>query len=122
MKQMKKKYQVRKELLPLPGALQHLEVDKRGYVVPWFVDWINGEPEFRAMDRAKFVRAIKDKLCWVCGGSIGRKYGFGQTYWFVRGADVRGEPGIVGAAQSRRVCPVERAALPVPEPPAYGAP
>jgi hypothetical protein len=48
-----------------------LPVDERGYVVPWFVDWLDGKPEFRAMDRAKFFRAIKEKLCWVCGGRLG---------------------------------------------------
>jgi hypothetical protein len=47
--------------------MQNLPVDKRGYPVPWFVDWINGEPEFRAMDRRKFLRAIKERLCWTCG-------------------------------------------------------
>lgn len=44
-----------------------LPVDKRGYPVPWFVDWINGEPEFRAMDMQKFRRAISGRLCWTCG-------------------------------------------------------
>jgi hypothetical protein len=51
--------------------MRHLSVDKRGYVVPWFVDWVDGEPEFRAMDGAKFRRAIKEKLCWTCGGKLG---------------------------------------------------
>jgi hypothetical protein len=48
-----------------------LPVDERGYVVPWFVDWLDGKPEFRAMDPKKFVRAIPDKLCWVCGARLG---------------------------------------------------
>jgi hypothetical protein len=51
--------------------MRDLSVDERGYVVPWFVDWLDGKPEFRAMDRAKFFRAIKEKLCWVCGGRLG---------------------------------------------------
>jgi hypothetical protein len=49
-----------------------LPVDPRGYVVPWFVDWIDGKPEFRAMDPAKFLRAVRYKLCWVCGERLGR--------------------------------------------------
>lgn len=55
----------------LPLRMRDLPVDERGYVVPWFVDWIDGRPEFRAMDGRKFVRAIKEKLCWVCGGKLG---------------------------------------------------
>lgn len=63
---------LRPELEALPARMQHLPVDKRGYVVPWFVDWINGEPEFRAMNQAKWVKAINFRLCWVCGGKLGR--------------------------------------------------
>lgn len=44
----------------------------RGYPVPWFVAWENGEPEFRAADGKKFRQAIREKLCWVCGGQLGR--------------------------------------------------
>ncbi len=51
--------------------MKHLPVDERAYPVPWFVDWIDGKPEFRAMDPVKFRRAIKEKLCWVCGGRLG---------------------------------------------------
>jgi hypothetical protein len=40
--------------------------------VPWFVAWVGGVPEFRAADRAKWVRAVRDKLCWVCGEPLGR--------------------------------------------------
>jgi hypothetical protein len=49
-----------------------LPLDRRGYPVPWFVAWVNGEPEFRAMDYGKWRRAMKEKLCWVCGGKLGR--------------------------------------------------
>src|SRR6516162_8680773 len=56
---------------PLPVRMQHLPVDERGYVVPWFVDWLDGKPEFRAMDLNKFVRAIKQRRCWVCGERLG---------------------------------------------------
>jgi len=61
-----------KTIEPLPPRMQPLAVDERGYVVPWFVDWIDGKPEFRAMDGKKFVRAIREKLCWVCGQRMGR--------------------------------------------------
>jgi len=48
-----------------------LPIDERGYPVPWFVAWIDGKPEFRAMDGRKFEAAIKKKLCWVCGQKLG---------------------------------------------------
>jgi hypothetical protein len=57
---------------PLPARMRTLPVDERGYVVPWFVDWIDGKPEFRAMDGRKWGRAIRQKLCWVCGERMGR--------------------------------------------------
>ena len=55
----------------LPARMQKLPLDSRGYVVPWFVQWHAGEPEFRAMDGDKFIRALRQKLCWVCGERLG---------------------------------------------------
>lgn len=65
-------YKLRSELKELPRRMQSLPVDERGYVVPWFVDWIDDKPEFRAMDPKKWIRAIKERLCWVCGERMGR--------------------------------------------------
>lgn len=61
---------MRPELEPLPERMQHLRIDDRGYPVPWFVPWIDGRPEFRAMCADKRRKAIKDNRCWVCGGSL----------------------------------------------------
>lgn len=66
---------LRPELEELPERMRDLPVD-RGYPAPWFVDWITNEagervPEFRAMDSRKWVRAVKEKLCWVCGNKLG---------------------------------------------------
>lgn len=63
--------QVRPELGVLPPRIARLPVDKRGYPVPWFVAWIDGEPEFRAMDPDKWTRAVREKRCWVCGDHLG---------------------------------------------------
>lgn len=59
-------------LQPLPDKMAHLPIDRRGYPVPWFVAMVNGEPEFRLADPEKYIRAVKEKLCWVCGGQLGR--------------------------------------------------
>lgn len=68
--------QLRSDLEPLPERMKGLPIDERGYCVPWFVDWVTApdgtqQPEFRAMDPRKMVRAIKEKLCWVCGLKLG---------------------------------------------------
>lgn len=65
----------RPELPPLPARMKSLPV-VRGYPVPWFVQWIEGEPEFRIMDGQKLVRAVRDRLCWVCGQSLGAHLAF----------------------------------------------
>jgi hypothetical protein len=52
--------------------MKNLPIDERGYPVPWFVEWINGKPEFRAMDGNKFLRAVRYKRCWICGDALGR--------------------------------------------------
>lgn len=66
---------LRPELERVPQRMQHLPIDDRGYPVPWFVAWIELDgkrvPEFRAMDGQKLRRAVREKLCWVCGGKLG---------------------------------------------------
>lgn len=57
----------RPELPPPPPNVARLRVDKRGYPVPWFVAWVNGEPEFRTMEAQKLITAVKQRRCWVCG-------------------------------------------------------
>jgi hypothetical protein len=65
----------RPELGPIPPRMTRLPVD-RGYPVPWFVDVIDGTPEFRAASPEKFVRAVRERRCWVCGDPLGRHLAF----------------------------------------------
>lgn len=65
----------RPELGTLPERIAKLPVH-RGYPVPWFVDWTDGEPEFRAMDPDKWRRAVRDRVCWVCGEPLGKYLAF----------------------------------------------
>lgn len=61
--------------------MRSLHVDSRGYPVPWFVQWINGDgkavkrgegqPEFRLMDPSAWNEAVTLGRCWICGGSLG---------------------------------------------------
>jgi hypothetical protein len=61
---------LRPEVLPLPARVQQLPI-ARGYPVPWFVEWVDGVPDFRVMNRARWRRAIEERRCWICGGPLG---------------------------------------------------
>jgi hypothetical protein len=63
--------ELRKELPPLPDRLKALPI-ARGYPVPWFVAWVNGEPDFRVVDAKKLFVAIDQSRCWLCGEHRGR--------------------------------------------------
>lgn len=62
----------RQGLPPVPERMRHLRVDSRGYPIPWFVAWVNGEPEFRAASTQKFERSVRFGNCWVCGEPTGK--------------------------------------------------
>jgi hypothetical protein len=61
----------KQNLETLPQRMMDLPRSAEGWICPWFIDWEDGKPEFRAMDRKKFFRAIREKLCWTCGGRLG---------------------------------------------------
>lgn len=80
---------LRAGLAPLPPRMRHLPIEERGYPVPWFVQWVEGEgddmkemppgqgrPDFRIMDGFKWRLAVRDKLCWTCGQRLGTLYAF----------------------------------------------
>jgi hypothetical protein len=57
-------------------ALPRVERDGVSIPVPWFVAWQDGAPEFRAMDPQRFAKAIRQRLCWVCGQKLGVHFAF----------------------------------------------
>lgn len=58
-------------LPPVPRRLLGRPV-ARGYPVPWFVPQLpDGSYDFRVSDPAKFVTAIKEQRCWICGERLG---------------------------------------------------
>jgi hypothetical protein len=64
---------IRPELTAMPIRIAALP-RFRGYPVPWFVAYPNGpegDPEFRVADGAKWMRAVKERICWVCGRHLG---------------------------------------------------
>jgi hypothetical protein len=48
----------------------------RGYPVPFFVAWVDGVADFRVIDAAKWVRAVKERRCWLCGEPLGAYLAF----------------------------------------------
>jgi hypothetical protein len=84
--------QPRRDLPPIPPRMQTLPIEERGYPVPWFVQWIDGRPDFRVMDREKWVRAVRFGNCWLCGEPVGklRTYAIGPMCAITR---TTSEPG-----------------------------
>jgi hypothetical protein len=54
-----------------PKRIARLAHDKHGRPVPWFVAWIDGQPDFRVVAPGKIQDAVNLGQCWVCGGILG---------------------------------------------------
>lgn len=65
------------ELVPMPGRIARLPRNPVGYPIPWFVaDLDDGTRDFRIASGDKQVRAVREKLCWVCGDRVGQYVSF----------------------------------------------
>jgi hypothetical protein len=64
---------IRRILVDLPDAMKFLPKDKRGYPVPRFVAWIDGEPDFRVVKPGWFETCVQNNQCWLCGGKLSRR-------------------------------------------------
>lgn len=67
---------MQRELIDMPDSMKALPLDKRGFPVPKFVQWFDGEPDFRVVNGEHFLACIQKKLCWICGGGLGSRYFF----------------------------------------------
>ncbi len=61
---------VREDLPEMPVRIAKLGVH-RGYPVPWFCHWENGEPDFRIVGPGKAAEAWGFRRCWICGEGLG---------------------------------------------------
>lgn len=68
--------ELRPELPPMPARMRGRPLDRRGYPVPFFVGYVDGEPDFRASDATKMRDCVKMRLCWMCGQPLGRYLSF----------------------------------------------
>lgn len=67
---------LREGLPELPTRIKRLPIDPRGYPIPWFVAERNGVRDFRIADPVKRFKAVRDRLCWLCGEVIGVRLAF----------------------------------------------
>ena len=71
------KYSPSLDNVPMPDRIRALPICPTRLVpVPFFVDYVDGKPEFRAADGRKLVRCVKESLCWVCGQKLGNDRSF----------------------------------------------
>lgn len=62
--------------LDIPRRMQPLPRNKAGYVVPWFVAWIDGQPDFRVIRSGGIEEALRFQRCWLCGQHRGSNAAF----------------------------------------------
>lgn len=55
----------------MPGRVSRLPRDRELRPVPYFVAWIDGQPDFRVIDAERYRRCIQGDRCWVCGQPLG---------------------------------------------------
>jgi hypothetical protein len=59
-----------------PPSIRALPRDDRGFPVPYFVEYIDGKPDFRVLNPHRMARCIRHSLCWICGKPLGRMKAF----------------------------------------------
>jgi len=62
--------------LEAPGRIKRLPIDHRGFYVPSFVAWIDGQADHRVVAPGKIAEAYTNKVCWICGAPLGRFLAF----------------------------------------------
>lgn len=59
-----------------PARMRSLPIDERGYPVPYFVEWIDGKPDFRVISSLAWQQCVRERKCWLCGITLGRHKAF----------------------------------------------
>jgi hypothetical protein len=58
--------------IPLPARLARRPVNDRGFPVPWFVSFRDGDWDFVNLDPEKIAIAYRQQTCWLCGEKLGQ--------------------------------------------------
>lgn len=60
----------------IPAELSHLELDERGYPIPYFVGKIDGKYNFRYQDRKKRDACIQFRWCPICAKRLDKDFSY----------------------------------------------
>ena len=58
--------------IPLPERMTRRPVSSRGFPVPWFVTFRDGDWDFVNLDPEKLAIAYRQQTCWLCGEKLGQ--------------------------------------------------
>lgn len=63
---------------PIPKRMRKLPKERRGYPVPFvtMLDPFTNEPDFRVLDVRRQMQCVNQKLCAMCGESLGKYIAF----------------------------------------------
>lgn len=61
-------------IFELPPRIVNLKRNEAGWPIPWFVhvDPLTGKEDFRVIGEGKIARAYHEKICWICGVTLGK--------------------------------------------------
>jgi hypothetical protein len=62
--------------LELPDRMKRLPINDQGFPVPYFVPYVDGQPEFRGFDGEKLGICVRHRRCWLCGEQLGKFMAF----------------------------------------------
>ncbi|PWI16056.1 hypothetical protein DI272_19190 [Streptomyces sp. Act143] len=57
--------------VPVPPRLARRPRDKHGRLVPWFVGYVNGQPDHRLVRPGGITDAVRFNHCFLCGQTLG---------------------------------------------------
>lgn len=61
-----------REFADMPSRVASLPRSPLGFPIPYFAEEVNGERDFRVVSSVKMAHAVRNDLCWVCGGKLGK--------------------------------------------------
>lgn len=53
-----------------PARIAAMQKDERGYPIPHSVAWVDGKPDFRVIDPNKWIEAVNNYQCGICGQKL----------------------------------------------------
>ncbi|MDB5522809.1 MAG: hypothetical protein JWM58_572 [Rhizobium sp.] len=60
----------------MPDRVATLPRNDRGFPIPYFAEEVNGVRDFRVVSASRMAHAVRNELCWVCGGRLGKYKAF----------------------------------------------